>query len=325
MRVFITGVAGFIGSELAKSLLQNPDVMVTGIDSVNDYYSVDLKHARICELSKFAGFTFHREDIRDHSALLELMKHERYDVVLHFAGEVGVRNSLSRPFDYHSSNLDGFLSVLEACRHAGVERIIYASSSSIYGDRPGDCSGHLNVKSLYAATKLACESYAQSYVSQYGMKCTGLRLFTVYGPWGRPDMAIYRFTDSIVRGEPITLYDNGDLQRDFTYIGDVVKVVSALINATPEGTLGGHAILDVGGGEPRRVSECVGLIESHLGITADIRYQSKPSADAISTRAERHVLNDLVGAQPFTSLEAGVSAFIEWYKGTSKEQLLWCQ
>lgn len=322
MNILITGGAGFIGSAIASMLLSSNASSVVVVDNLNEYYPPSLKRSRLKILSESPQFVFHNMDVRESDKLSKILRKESIELVLHFASEVGVRDSVMRPSDYHSTNVDGILSVLESCRNAGVQRLIYASSSSIYGDG-GLVHSHLCVKSLYAATKIACESYVQSYVNQYGIDAIGLRLFTVYGSFGRPDMALYRFTDRIANGLPITLYHNGQPKRDFCYIDDVVHAVKTLIERIYAAEGCGHELVDIGPGQPRSVAEMVNLIEKSLHIKAKVLHEPLPEVDAEITCATPGTLQRLLGSRQCTPLESGVADFIKWYRATEAEQSMW--
>jgi UDP-glucuronate 4-epimerase len=313
MRVLVTGAAGFIGFHIAQALLAR-GIEVVGVDDLNPYYDVRLKRARLARLGK--GFTFHQLDIADHEAVLRLG--DGVEVIAHVAAQAGVRYSLEKPFAYASSNLTGHLSVLELARHSrSVKHLIYASSSSVYGtgsalpyseaeraDRPS---------SLYAATKRADELMSASYTHLFGLQQTGLRFFTVYGPWGRPDMAYFSFAEAISAGEPITLYEGGRLQRDFTFIDDIITGILGVFDHPPtEGAP--HRVFNIGNNRAEYVTDLVRLLEEGLGRKAVTVSKPKPEADPEKTWADVDALHALCGYVPSTSLAEGIPRFIEWYK-----------
>jgi len=312
MRVLVTGAAGFIGYHVCEALLAR-GIEVVGVDDVNAYYDVRLKHARLARLGK--GFMFHKLDIADHAALMALG--DGLEVVVHVAAQAGVRYSLEQPFAYAASNLTGHLSVLELVRHSPrIRHLIYASSSSVYGmgsplpyaedaraDRPS---------SLYAATKRADELMSASYSHLFGLKQTGLRFFTVYGPWGRPDMAYFGFAEAICAGKPVTLYDEGRLKRDFTYIDDIVAGIMGVFDHPPEDAAP-HRLFNIGNNRAEVVTDLVRLLEEGLGRKAVTVSQPKPEADPVETCADVSALGALCGYAPTTRLEVGIPRFIEWY------------
>ena len=312
MRVLVTGAAGFIGYHVCEALLAR-GVEVVGLDDVNPYYDVRLKHARLARLS--GGFTFHKLDIADHAALMRLG--DGVEVVVHVAAQAGVRYSLEQPFAYAASNLTGHLSVLELMRHhKHIRHLIYASSSSVYGmgsplpyaenaraDRPS---------SLYAATKRADELMSSSYTHLFGLKQTGLRFFTVYGPWGRPDMAYFGFAEAICAGKPVTLYEEGRLKRDFTYIDDIVAGIMGVFDHPPEDDAP-HRLFNIGNNQAEYVTELVRLLEAGLGRKAVTVSLPKPEADPVETCADVSALGALCGYAPTTRLEVGIPRFVEWY------------
>ena len=313
MRVLVTGAAGFIGFHIAQALLAR-GIEVVGVDDLNPYYDVRLKHARLAQLGK--GFTFHQLDIADHEAVLKLG--DGVEAIAHVAAQAGVRYSLEKPFAYASSNLTGHLSILELARHSkSVKHLIYASSSSVYGtgsalpyaedaraDRPS---------SLYAATKRADELMSASYTHLFGLQQTGLRFFTVYGPWGRPDMAYFGFAEAISAGQPVTLYENGRLQRDFTYIDDIISGILGVFDHPPT-EAEPHRVFNIGNNRSEYVTDLVRLLEEGLGKQAITVNKPKPEADPEKTWANVEALHALCGYVPSTSLAEGIPRFIEWYK-----------
>lgn len=314
MRALVTGAAGFIGHHISMALLAR-GIEVLGVDDLNPYYDVRLKQARLKRLGK--GFTFQQLDLADHEALLRLG--DGIEVIFHVAAQAGVRYSLENPFAYAASNLTGHLSVLELARHSkSVNHLIYASSSSVYGtgarlpyaeseraDRPS---------SLYAATKRADELMSASYTHLFGLKQTGLRFFTVYGPWGRPDMAYFGFAEAIMAGKPVTVYENGGLKRDFTYIDDIISGILGVFDHPPA-TEQAHRVYNIGNNRPEYVRDLVALLEQHLGVKAHTISLPKPEADPVETCADVSALNALCGYRPSTRLDVGIPRFVEWYKG----------
>ena len=328
-RILITGVAGFIGNHVAHRLIGEGRA-VTGLDSVNAYYDTDLKEAR---LRRLAGgrFAFHRLDLTDRDALDALFREGRFTCVIHLAAQAGVRYSLTDPHAYAASNLTGFLNVLEGCRHHGVGHLIYASSSSVYGAVTAmPFSVHQNVDhpvSLYAATKKANELMAHSYSHLYRLPTTGLRFFTVYGPWGRPDMALYLFTKAILAGEPIEVFNEGRMRRDFTYIDDVVEAIVRLIDrpaaanpdwdggeADPGTSLAPYRLYNIGNSEPADLMGMIGLLEAKLGRKAVLNLKPMQPGDVPETFADVADLARDVGFSPATPLETGIGSFVDWYR-----------
>ena len=328
--VLITGVAGFIGNQLALRLLEAGRPVV-GLDSVNAYYDVRLKEARLQRLAGFPGYSFARLDLDDRDGLDALFRRHVFRTVIHLAAQAGVRYSLTDPHAYAASNLVGFLNILEACRHGGVGHLLYASSSSVYGGVTAmPFSVHQNVDhplSLYAATKKANELMAHSYSHLYGLPTTGLRFFTVYGPWGRPDMALYLFTRAILAGEPIRVFNEGRMLRDFTYIDDIVAGIQALAErpAAPDPAWSGAApdpgtssapyrIYNIGNNEPVALLEMITLLEDALGRKAEKILLPMQPGDVPATYAD---IDDLVrdaGFRPATPLKTGIGHFVDWYR-----------
>jgi len=315
MRILVTGAAGFVGYHVCEALLGR-GVDVLGIDDCNAYYDVRLKQARLERLQR-KNFAFEPLDIADHAAVLRLG--DGLDAVIHLAAQAGVRYSLAQPFAYASANLTGHLSILELVRHTdSIKHLIYASSSSVYGtgsempysetaraDRPS---------SLYGATKRADELMSHSYSHLFGLKQTGLRFFTVYGPWGRPDMAYFGFAEAVMAGKPVTLYDQGRLKRDFTYIDDIVAGILGVLDFPPEGNAP-HRLFNIGNNKPEYVTDLVRLLEQSLGRKAAVINMPKPEADPVETWADVSALTALCGYQPRTRLEEGIPKFVEWYLG----------
>jgi UDP-glucuronate 4-epimerase len=329
-RVLVTGAAGFIGFHVARRLLESGRSVV-GLDNLNAYYDPALKRARLAELKPHAGFSFEQLDLADRSGLSGLFAAHRFRFVVHLAAQVGVRYSLVDPHAYAESNLVGFLNVLEGCRHAGSRHLVYASSSSVYGANtrlPFRTSDNVDHPiSLYAATKKAGEAMAHAYSHLFALPTTGLRFFTVYGPWGRPDMAVWSFTQSIFEGRPIRLFNDGRMWRDFTYIDDVVEAVARLVDRPPAGNPGwsGDApdpsssrapwrIYNVGNHRAFEVTALVRLMEQEIGRPAI--YESLPMqpGDVPATYADIADLAAAVGFEPKTPIEEGVRRFVAWYR-----------
>ncbi|MBL0923415.1 MAG: SDR family NAD(P)-dependent oxidoreductase [Sphingomonadaceae bacterium] len=317
--VIVTGAAGFIGHAVAHRLLARGE-RVIGVDIVNDYYDPALKEARLATFDGINSFAFERMDIADAEKMAALVRDHKVTRVVHLAAQAGVRYSLENPFAYQRSNLAGHLSVMEACRHApNFEHLVYASSSSVYGDKPMGGAGFTEDEpatdpvSLYAATKRACELMSQSYAKLYGFRQTGLRFFTVYGPWGRPDMAYYSFTQKILKGEPIEVYGNGQMARDFTYIDDIVDgIIGALDN--PPGS-GGHRVLNIGDSHPVGLMEMIETLEKAIGREAVKVMRPMQPGDVTATYADVSKLHALTGYRPKVMLAEGLQRFADWYRG----------
>ncbi|MDP2407200.1 MAG: SDR family NAD(P)-dependent oxidoreductase [Hydrogenophaga sp.] len=318
--ILVTGAAGFIGFHLCQRLLDQ-GFAVEGLDNLNAYYEPTLKQARLQQLLARPGFVFHRLDLADREAMARLFAENRYDAVLHLAAQAGVRHSVDHPMAYLDSNLAGMLTVLEGCRHSGVRHLVYASSSSIYGaarqmplredmvtDQP---------ISLYAASKKANELMAYSYSHLYGIPATGLRLFTVYGPWGRPDMAIFKFVRAVLAGQPIDVYNNGQMRRDFTYVDDVVDAVLKVMAVPPVATADApaHRVLNVGNNGPVSLLDFIGCIEKATGIEAIKHFMPMQQGDVPETWADTTALEKGFGIRPNTDLQLGVQRFVDWYRG----------
>lgn len=318
--ILVTGAAGFIGYHLCRRLLA-AGVAVTGLDNLNDYYDPALKQARLDQLREFPAFSFRRLDLADRGGVEKLFAELRPDYVVHLAAQAGVRYSVEHPHVYIESNILGFLNILEGCRHTGVKHLVYASSSSVYGlntkmpfsvadltDRPA---------SLYGATKKANELMAHSYSHLYGIPATGLRFFTVYGPWGRPDMATFLFTRAILAGKPISLFNHGKMQRDFTYIDDIVEGIVRVMDhvpVRPEPGLPPCRVYNIGNENPVEMERFVQILEEHIGKKAVIEYLPMQAGDVVATYADVHDLTADVGFHPATSPETGLRNFVEWYK-----------
>jgi UDP-glucuronate 4-epimerase len=330
MKVLVTGAAGFIGFHLAKRLLALGR-QVVGLDSLNEYYDPALKQARLAQLTGSPGFRFVRLDLSDRAGMEKLFRTERFDAVVNLAAQAGVRFSLSNPHVYAEANLVGFLNVLEGCRHGGVQHLVFASSSSVYGlnVRMPFCV-HDNVDhpvSLYAATKKANELMAHSYSHLYRLPATGLRFFTVYGPWGRPDMALFKFTRAILAGEPIDVYNHGNMRRDFTYVDDIVEGVVRVVDHVPApdprwdgaapdpGTSSApYRLYNIGNSNPVELTEFVRVLERALGRSAQLNLLPLQPGDVPATAADVADLSAEVGFAPSTGIEVGIPKFVAWYR-----------
>ena len=328
MKVCISGVAGFIGSTLAKRLI-NVGITVIGIDNLNDYYSVSLKRDRLEQIPN-KEFKFYETDLENNRAIDEIFINEKPDVVVNLAAQAGVRYSLENPRAYIDSNIVGFMNILEACRHHDVKHLIYASSSSVYGANTSlPFSVHDNIDhplSLYAATKKANELMAHTYSSLYNIPTTGLRFFTVYGPWGRPDMALFMFTKNILEGKPIDVFNNGEMMRDFTYVDDIVEAISRLIDKpaqpNPEWTgetpdpgtsYAPYKIYNIGNNSPVKLMDFIEAIEEKTGKEAIKNYMPLQAGDVPATYANVEDLFRDIDFQPQTNIKDGVGKFVEWY------------
>ena len=330
MKLLVTGVAGFIGYHVAERLIARGD-QVIGLDNLNDYYDVRLKEARLARLTGRAGFEFHRLNLADRDGLERLFASTRPQRVIHLAAQAGVRYSLTNPRAYIDSNLVGFTNILEGCRHNGIEHLVYASSSSVYGANTRmPFSVHQNVDhplSLYAATKKANELMAHTYSHLYGLPTTGLRFFTVYGPWGRPDMAYFLFAKAILDGRPIDVFNEGRMRRDFTYIDDIVEGVVRVADrvAAPNPAWSGDApdpgtsaapyrLYNIGNNNPVELLRLIELLEQALGRAAQKRMLPMQPGDVPATYADVDDLMRDVGFRPATSIEEGVRRFVAWYR-----------
>ncbi len=330
-RVLVTGAAGFIGFYVSKRLMERGDEVV-GLDNLNDYYDVGLKKARLAQLEGKRGFRFVQTALEDRSGISALFREGRFDQVINLAAQAGVRYSLVNPYAYVDSNLVGFINILEGCRHHHVKHLVFASSSSVYGaNTKMPFSIHHNVDhpvSLYAATKKANELMAHTYSHLYKIPCTGLRFFTVYGPWGRPDMALFLFTKAILEDRPIEVYNYGKMQRDFTYIDDivegVVRVADKIPEANPEwsgdlpdpGTSPApYRIYNIGNNNPVELMRFIEVLEEALGKKAKKNLLPLQPGDVPATYADVDDLIRDVGFKPSTPIEEGIKRFVEWYKG----------
>ena len=329
MKTLITGAAGFIGMNCALRLLDRGDDVI-GIDNLNDYYNVTLKQARLARLEPHEKFGFHKIDISDRDAMADLFALRKPGRVIHLAAQAGVRYSLTNPQAYIDANLQGFMNVLEGCRHNRVEHLVYASSSSVYGgNQTIPFSEHDNVDhplSLYASTKKANELMAHTYSHLYQLPTTGLRFFTVYGPWGRPDMALSLFADAMLKGKPIDVFNGGNMVRDFTFIDDVVEGVIRVVEkpATPDERFNAsrpdpatsnapYRVFNIGNGTPTQLMDYIGALESALGVTAQKNFLPMQLGDVPLTLANTSELGKWVGFQPNTLVDDGVKMFADWY------------
>ena len=330
MKILVTGAAGFIGSRLSERLLERGD-QVVGVDNLNDYYDVNLKLARLARNEHHERFTFHKQDIADRAAMSALFAAEKPQRVVHLAAQAGVRYSLENPHAYIDANVVGTTNILEGCRHNDVEHLVYASSSSVYGANTSmPFSVHDNVDhpvSLYAATKKANELMAHTYSHLYGLPATGLRFFTVYGPWGRPDMSLFLFTRKILAGEPIDVFNYGNHRRDFTFIDDIVGGVISCLDtiATANDTWNSddpdpgtskapHRLYNIGNNSPVELMDFIGALEECLGIEAKKNMLPLQAGDVPDTYADVAALVEDVGYRPGTPIKEGIEKFVAWYK-----------
>jgi len=330
MKILVTGAAGFIGMHLSIKLLERGDEVV-GIDNLNDYYDVQLKHDRLKQLEKYDRFTFIKMDMADRDVMQTLFEEQKFDSVMNLAAQAGVRYSLENPHAYVDSNLVGFVNILEGCRHTKVKHLVYASSSSVYGANTNmPFSVHDNVDhpvSLYAATKKSAELMAHTYSHLYDLPTTGLRFFTVYGPWGRPDMSPSLFAGAILRNETINVFNEGKMQRDFTYIDDIVEGVIRVIDkvAEPEPTFNTSAsdpscsyapyrVYNIGNNEPVELMAFIETIEEAIGKKAEKNLMGMQDGDVVATYANIDDLTSAVGFKPATELSEGIPEFIKWYR-----------
>ncbi len=345
MKILVTGAAGFIGYHLALRLLDRGDEVV-GLDNINDYYDVGLKYGRLADAgieasrivegeliasSACPAYRFVKLDLADHDGLTKLLAHERFDAVCHLAAQAGVRFSLINPRAYVASNFAGFANVIEASRHHGVRHFVYASSSSVYGlNEKMPFSTRDNVDhpiSLYAASKKSNELVAHSYSYLFGLPTTGLRFFTVYGPWGRPDMALFIFTKAILEGRPIDVYNNGEMRRDFTYIDDIVEGVARAVDRPPSGdpnwsakspdpsaSKAPYRLYNIGNGRPVGLMDFIRAIEAALGQKARLNFLPLQPGDVPATWADTSDIERDLGFRPGTPVENGIARFVEWYR-----------
>lgn len=330
-KILVTGAAGFIGFHLVQKLCAEGRE-VFGIDNLNDYYEVSLKQARLAELKKHNSFEFLQADLEDDAAIDKAFADFKPDAVVNLAAQAGVRYSLDNPRAYIRSNIDGFINILEGCRHNNVKHLVFASSSSVYGANtkvPFEVSDRVDHPiSLYAATKKSNELMAHSYAHLYRIPCSGLRFFTVYGPWGRPDMAYFKFSNAIMKGQPIDVYNNGDMKRDFTYVDDVVEGVARLIdkvaepnegwkphNPDPATSNAPYKLYNIGNNNPVQLMDMIGYLEEALGKKAVIEMKPMQPGDVHATYANIDALEQAVGFKPSTDLKDGLQRFAAWYQG----------
>jgi UDP-glucuronate 4-epimerase len=310
--ILVTGAAGFIGFHLSRKLLDMGETVV-GVDNMNPYYDVSLKRSRLEILRPYSGFTFYEKDIQDLEALQGIFDEHDMGVICNLAAQAGVRHSLKDPFSYQRSNLEGFLNLLELARHRSIDNFVYASSSSVYGKNsrvPFSVEDRVDSPvSLYAATKKANELMAHAYNHLYDIPCTGLRYFTVYGPWGRPDMALFLFTEAILKGEPINVYNYGRMRRDFTYIDDIVDgTIAAIKRPVP------FEVFNLGNSNTVELLDFIGALEKELGMTAEKNMMPIQPGDVPATSADIESSREKLGFNPKTPLEQGIRNFVEWYR-----------
>ncbi|HBH65694.1 NAD-dependent epimerase [Erwinia persicina] len=330
MKYLVTGAAGFIGFHVTQRLLAAGH-QVVGLDNLNDYYDVNLKTARLDLINTHPNFTFVKGDLADREGIAELFRSQRFQRVIHLAAQAGVRYSLENPLAYADANLIGHLNILEGCRHNQVEHLLYASSSSVYGlNRKMPFSTDDSVDhpvSLYAATKKANELMSHTYSHLYGIPTTGLRFFTVYGPWGRPDMALFKFTRAIIAGEKIDVYNHGQMRRDFTYIDDIAEAILRLQDVIPQADINWtvesgspatssapYRVYNIGNSQPVTLMKYIEALESALGQVAEKNMLPMQPGDVMETSADTTALYKVIGFKPQTSVEEGVARFVEWYK-----------
>ncbi len=329
-KILITGAAGFIGLHLSRTLL-NGGALITGIDNLNDYYDVNLKHARLSLLKKYHNFKFFKGSIENRELIENIFEEGGFDVVVNLAAQAGVRYSLKNPYSYIDSNIVGFTNILEECRKNGVKHLVFASSSSIYGTNAkipfAVCDNVDHPVSLYAASKKANELMAHTYAHLYGLPCTGIRFFTVYGPWGRPDMAYFSFTKAILEEKTIDVYNYGNMKRDFTYIDDIVAGVVRIIDKIPlpnpdwdrnkpdpGSSYAPYKIYNIGNNNPVALMRFIEVLEENLGKKATKNMLPMQPGDVPVTYADINDLIKDVGFKPTTSIEKGINTFVEWYR-----------
>lgn len=330
MKYLVTGSAGFIGAKVCELLCSKGNVVV-GIDNLNDYYDVSLKISRLERLTSFDNFKFVKMDVSDRNGVLATFSKERFDRVIHLAAQAGVRHSMENPFAYTDSNVTGFLAILEGCRHHCIKHLVYASSSSVYGmneEMPFKVSEPTDHPiSLYAATKKMNELMAHTYSHLYGIPTTGLRFFTVYGPWGRPDMALFKFTKDMLSGKPIDVYNNGLLSRDFTYIDDIAEGVIRVADVvpienaawrcaagSPADSSAPYRVFNIGNGKPIKIIDFIQSIEQALGVKAIKNMMPMQSGDVYATWADTEDLFATISYRPSMNVEQGIKNFVDWYR-----------
>lgn len=328
--ILVTGAAGFIGFHLCQKLL-NRGESVIGLDCINDYYDVSLKHARLAILEKYKNFTFEKVDLADRSSVQAVFQRHHIKRVVNLAAQAGVRYSIDNPYAYVDSNLIGFVNLIECCRHHHIEHLVFASTSSAYGantKQPFDESQNVDhPMALYAATKRANELIAHSYASLFKLPCTGLRFFTVYGPWGRPDMALFKFTKNILADKPIDVYNHGKMTRDFTYVGDIVEGIDRALqkpaqvnpdwdgnNPDPASSYAPYRIYNIGNNNPVPLMDYIHALEEALGKKAQYNFMEMQAGDVSSTYADVTRLEKAFGYKPSVSVKEGVQQFVDWYR-----------
>ena len=330
MKLLVTGAAGFIGFHVCQTLIKRGDEIV-GIDNINDYYDISLKEARLERLAVESNFSFHKVDLTEKEKISSLFIEYSFDAVINLAAQAGVRYSITNPEAYIESNIVGFLNILEACRHNEIEHLVYASSSSVYGMNGSmPFSIHDNVDhpiSLYAASKKSNELMAHTYSHLYNLPTTGLRFFTVYGPWGRPDMACFLFTKAITEGRPIQVFNNGEMRRDFTFIDDIVNGIIKVVDKPaqknnswnamepdPGTSSAPYRIYNIGNNTPVALKDFIAILEKEIGIEAIKEYLPLQDGDVVATFADIEDLRNDLGYQPLTNIASGLKQFVEWYK-----------
>ena len=320
MKILLTGSAGFIGMHVARRLVDLGHV-VAGVDNLNDYYDVQLKRDRHAELGSLAGFQAHVLDLTDAPALRQLFEAERFDSVCHLAAQAGVRYSLDHPEAYQKANLEAFVNVLENCRHQKIKRLVYASSSSVYGGNTkmpfAETDRVDHPVSLYAATKKANELMAHTYTHLYGLQTVGLRFFTVYGPWGRPDMALWMFTDKLLRGESIRVFNHGRMQRDFTYIDDIVRGVVASLTVED---LAPYEVINLGNNNPENLLDMISVLSETIGVEPQMKMLPMQPGDVPATCANIELAGRKLGYKPTTPISEGIPKFVDWFTTYQKQR-----
>lgn len=326
MKILITGTAGFIGYHLTNLLAATTKYEIIGIDNINDYYDPKLKQDRLADLgvdattgisSKYSNFKFWQIDLTNKDSINQLFSDHKFDIVINLAAQAGVRYSLTNPDAYIAANITGFLNILEACRHNNVSKLLYASSSSVYGSNtnyPFKESDRTDTPvSLYAASKKSNELMAHTYSHLFGLNTIGLRFFTVYGPWGRPDMALFMFTKSILEGKPIDVFNNGEMERDFTYVDDIVNAIARMVEQFPQAEPK-YRVYNIGHGSPVKLMDFVRAIEKEVGKPAQINYLPLQPGDVPKTYADTSALEKDFGYKPNVGIEQGIKNFVQWYR-----------
>ncbi len=330
-KILVTGAAGFIGFHLCEKLCKEGNNVI-GLDNMNDYYEVSLKEDRLKLLEKFSNFKFYKADLSDKEKIFSIFREENFDYVVNLGAQAGVRYSIQNPYAYIESNINGFLNILEGCRHFPVKHLVYASSSSVYGANtkiPFSVEDNVDHPvSLYAATKKSNELIAHAYSNLYKIPVSGLRFFTVYGPWGRPDMAYFLFTKAILDNKPIDVFNHGKMKRDFTYVDDIVEGISRIITTIPQAdpnwklnpdhktstSFAPYKVYNIGNNQPVELEKLISVIEENLGKKAIKNYKELQPGDVEITYADIEDLTEAVGFKPSTSIEEGISKFVQWYK-----------